>query len=1131
MMTISKLLIANRGEIAIRISRAAAELGISTVAVYSRDDADSLHVHMADESHEIPGTGVPAYLDGEGVVAAALEMGADAVHPGYGFMSESAPFASLCTSSGLTFVGPAVNVLQLLGDKVRARAAAKAANVPVLPGTDGDTSLEEAMAFFDSLSGAPMIIKAVMGGGGRGVRVVRSGDELAAAYARSEAEAKAAFGDGSLYVEKMVENARHIEVQILGDGSGAVAHLGERDCSLQRRHQKLVEIAPAPGISEALRSALCDAAVRLAESIRYSSVGTVEFLVETGNAASGFHFIEANARLQVEHTVTEEVMGVDIVRAQLELANGRSLSELGLPAQPEARGFAVQVRVNMETMTPEGEPMPSGGVLASFDPPTGPGLRTDTFGYSGYQTNPRFDSLLAKAIAHSPSPRYEDAIAKAHRALCEFRIEGVPTNLGFLQALLEDESVIAGDLSTRLVDDHMAALAVAAHEERRQHYVGGHAPVAQTERADGRAGVRVDPSDPLAVLSYGQAAAAELRASVTEDTPPVTTTGPAGTIVVQSPLQGTIVELQVESGDEVVVGQVLLVMESMKMQHEIKTEVSGTIRRIAVQVGETLYQGHPLLYVEEGDVDTRYVVEAEEQDLDYIRPDLAATVERHNLTLDEFRPKAVARRRHTSQRTTRENIDHLLDDGSFLEYGPLVIAAQAARRTKEELIEKSPADGMIIGVGTVNGDLFPEPESRVAVIAYDYTVFAGTQGNRNHMKTDRMLEVAKRGRMPVVLFAEGGGGRPGDTEVSGSSHTFAVFPSLSGLVPMVAITSGRCFAGNASVAGFCDVIIATENSNIGMGGPAMVEGGGLGVFTPEEIGPMSVQVPNGVVDIAVKDEEEAVEVAKKYLSYFQGRAPKWEVPDQRQLRYIVPENRLRVYDVREVIETLADVDSVLELRPHFGVGMITAFIRVEGRPIGVIANNPNHLGGAIDADGSDKSARFMQICDAFDIPILFLMDTPGIMVGPEVEHTALVRHASRPFLIGANVDVPVFSIILRKSYGLGMLAMSAGGHDEPYFHVAWPSGEFGGMGLEGQVKLGYRDELAAIQDPEERLKKYEEMVAQAYEDGKALNYADRFSIDDVIDPADSRDWISGLLRSIRPPAPREGKKRPWIDAW
>ncbi|MGH7934810.1 MAG: acyl-CoA carboxylase subunit beta, partial [Candidatus Binataceae bacterium] len=487
------------------------------------------------------------------------------------------------------------------------------------------------------------------------------------------------------------------------------------------------------------------------------------------------------------------------------------------------------------------------------------------------------------------------------------------------------------------------------------------------------------------------------------------------------------------------------------------------------------------------------------------------------------------------QRTARENIEDLCDPGSFIEYGPMVVAAQRRRRSLDDLIKRTPADGLVAGIGHVNGDLVDESRAQCVLMSYDYTVLAGTQGQQNHRKKDRMFELAERMRIPLVFFTEGGGGRPGDTDGLGASGldcmAFNYFGRLSGLVPLVGITSGRCFAGNAALLGCCDVLIATKGSNIGMGGPAMIEGGGLGIFRPEEVGPMEVQVPNGVVDVAVADEAEAVRVARKYLSYFQGTVNDWDCVDQRLLRGIIPENRLRIYDVRAVIETMADTGSVLELRRHFGLGMVTALIRIEGRPLGIVANNPSYLAGAIDSNGADKAARFMQLCDAFDIPLLFLCDTPGIMVGPEVEKTALVRHAARMFVTGASVTVPFFTIILRKGYGLGAQAMAGGSFKSPCFTIAWPTGEFGGMGLEGAVKLGYRNELAAVTDPAERKALFDQMVERMYQHGKAVSSASHFEIDDVIDPLESRRWIMGGLRAAPPPPPRAGKKRSCIDTW
>jgi acetyl-CoA carboxylase carboxyltransferase component len=567
----------------------------------------------------------------------------------------------------------------------------------------------------------------------------------------------------------------------------------------------------------------------------------------------------------------------------------------------------------------------------------------------------------------------------------------------------------------------------------------------------------------------------------------------------------------------------------------IQAHTSGTVRAITVARGDTVPEGHALAFIEEMALERAAEAAGEAVNLDLVRPDLAEVLARQARTRDAARPDAVARRRKTGQRTTRENIGELCDPGSFAEYGSLVIAARRQRNTMEELIDTTPADGLVMGVGRVNGHLFPDAVARCVVMSYDYTVLAGTQGKKNHQKKDRMFRLAERERLPIVFFTEGGGGRPGDTDqvFAANLHTpaFHLFGRLSGLVPLVGITSGRCFAGNAVLLGCCDVVIATASANIGMGGPAMIEGGGLGVFRPEEIGPMAVQTRNGVVDIAVADEAEAVRAARQYLSYFQGAVTDWTCADQRRLRRAIPENRLRVYDVRSVLATLADTGSVLELRREFGVGMITALIRVEGRPVGVVANNPLHLGGAIDSDGADKAARFMQLCDGYDIPLLFLCDTPGNMVGPEAERTALVRHCCRLYVIGANLTVPFFTVVLRKAYGLGAQAMAGGGFHAPFFAVSWPTGEFGGMGLEGAVKLGYRNELAAIADPLARKRKYDEMVAAMYEKGKALNTAALFEIDDVIDPADTRRWIMAGLRSAPPPARPAGKKHPWIDAW
>ncbi len=576
-------------------------------------------------------------------------------------------------------------------------------------------------------------------------------------------------------------------------------------------------------------------------------------------------------------------------------------------------------------------------------------------------------------------------------------------------------------------------------------------------------------------------------------------------------------------------------MESMKMEHPIEAGVDGVVDAILVSEGDTIAAGQVVVRITPGAVVSSDATASTDSTSGNERADLARYNERRFLTTDAARPDAVAKRAAKGQRTARANIAELVDEGSFQEYGSFAIAAQRQRRELDDLIRNTPADGLVGGLATVNADLFGEDAARCAVVSYDYTVLAGTQGYLNHRKKDRLFDVAHQLQLPIVLFAEGGGGRPGDTDASGvaglDGPAFALFAQMSGLAPLVGVVSGYCFAGNAALLGCCDVVIATENSNIGMAGPAMIEGGGLGKVAPTEIGPIDIQTANGVVDIAVKDEAEAVTMAKKYLSYFQGSVSKWTREPDEALNNIVPEQRTRVYDTREVLRALADHDSLLELRPSFGVGIFTALLRIEGRAIGVIANNPAHLGGAIDSDAADKASRFMQLCDAFDLPIVSLCDTPGFMVGPDAEKTAQVRHFSRMFVTGASLTVPFITVVLRKGYGLGAMAMAKGSFHSNTMTVSWPTGEFGGMGLEGAVRLGFRNELAAIADPIERDALEAKLIASAYERGSALNMASHVEIDDVIAPSETRARILRVLRSQPPRNARSGKKRPMIDAW
>lgn len=610
-------------------------------------------------------------------------------------------------------------------------------------------------------------------------------------------------------------------------------------------------------------------------------------------------------------------------------------------------------------------------------------------------------------------------------------------------------------------------------------------------------------------------------------------------VAIVAPMGATVSMVRVVTGQTVAAHETLVVLEVMKMEHPVTSSVAGQVIEVNVEPGVTVKAGAVLARVEPGHLTAHRQAAANAdapQGID--SDDSADRVDLANLEIararlgDAARPERIAKIHERGRRSARENVADLCDDGSFHEYGGLAFAAQERRRSREDLETNTPADGLITGIGRVNGDLFGADRSACAVASYDYSVLAGTQGYRNHHKKDRLFEITADLGIPLVLFAEGGGGRPGDTDVpviTGlDTRAFEYFARLSGRVPTVGIASGRCFAGNAALLGCCDVIIATRDATIGMAGPAMIEGGGLGHFTPEEIGPIDVQVASGVVDIAVDDDAAAVTAAKRYLAYFQGQVDTWDAVDQTRLRTLVPENRKQVYDVRAVIEALSDTGSTLELRRGFGAGMITTLARLEGRPIGIIANDPAHLGGAIDRDAADKAARFLGLCDVHGIAVLFLCDTPGFMVGPEAEATGQVRHFARMFITAAAMRVPFGTVVLRKGYGLGAQAMAGGSFRAGSFTLSWPSGEFGGMGLEGAVRLGFRAELEAITDEAEREAAFESMVALAYEHGGAINVAAHLEIDDVIDPAETRGRVIAAFSAHRgsPTSPRR-----FVDPW
>ncbi len=569
-------------------------------------------------------------------------------------------------------------------------------------------------------------------------------------------------------------------------------------------------------------------------------------------------------------------------------------------------------------------------------------------------------------------------------------------------------------------------------------------------------------------------------------------------------------DIRVSEGESVAEGAVLLVTELMKMHHEIRANCAGIVQTVHVDIGDEVQAGTPLVTMAPADV-TAPKPETHRTE----RPDLSVFDERMLLLEDTARPDAVAKRHATGGRTARENITDLFDPGSFQEYGALAVAAQRTERPLAELQGRTQGDGIICGIGTVGG----QP---VAAMAVDYMVMAGTQGYNHHRKMDRLIEVAGREALPIVLFAEGGGGRPNDYDVAPLMSAWLNVTSFSHfaahLGPKIGIAHGFCFAGNAALFGVCDVRIATKTSWVGMGGPAMIEGGGLGKVAPTEIGPSELQIKTGLIDVLVDDEAAATNAAKKILG-LSLELPRLtqDIERDESLRNIVPADRTKAYDMRTALTSIADPDSFLEFGRGSGLGAICGFARVNGRATGILANNPLHLGGAIDAEAATKGARFLELCDAWQMPVVSLCDTPGFMVGPEVEATGQVAHVSRLFVAGSRFAQPLVTIILRKAYGLGAMAMAGGGFSRPVYCCAWPTGEVGAMGLEGAVRLGYREKLAAISDPDARDAEYRRLVDELYARGSALNAASLLEFDAVIDPATTRDAIFRALSSARTP--------------
>ena len=1123
-----KILVANRSEIACRLIRTySVYSSIHTVALFTPSEKDATHVRLATASVELQGDGPRAYLDAANIVNIAKKEGCWGIAPGYGFLSEDADFARLCEDEDLMFIGPLSEQLAQLGNKMSAKSLAADAGIPVLNGTkavlDRGSSLTDILAFAKSLGPtSKIILKAAAGGGGRGIRIIDDNtDEQAIrlAYEACEREAYASFGNGSLFAERYLHGAKHIEVQLLGDGTGEVCHFWERECSLQRRNQKVVEIAPSHSITPRLRRAITEAAVKLGKAVKLRSLATIEFLVDA--ATEDYYFMEANPRIQVEHTITEQINGIDLVDLQLQIALGRTLVDLGITHEPlPPRLTSVQLRINAESFRQDGSAQPEVGTIRQGHFPTGAGVRVETALEGGrpYAVSPLFDSLLAKLIVTSSS--YESTLRLARWAIEETKIVGCRTNQAFLMALLDLQTVQEGKSNILTIQENFEALYRAT-----QHFED-----ALQAKGDRTFEEAISPMEDAAQVEQ-----------------------PAGSEELLAHVTGVVLSVKVREGDKITAGQELVVLEAMKMEHSVRSAYDGVVAKLAVTQGQQVNAGNALLFIssDSDSSSTNTQAPAESENPEELRPELTELNERKAFLQYAARQEDVAKRHANGYLTGRENLDLLVDKNSFIEYGDLVVAAQRKRYPMSHLIARTSGDGIIVGWAKI--DSHP-----VAVVIGDYLVLAGTQGHFHHQKLDRIFQSIIDHPAPLVLYAEGGGGRPGDTDHLGmaglKTPSFALMGQIKARgIPSVAVVNGYCFAGNAAFLGTCDIIIATrggakdapsrKSTTIGMGGQAMIEGGGLGRFEHEHIGPIDIHMRSGGIDVLVDTEVEAAPLVRKIVALFtHPQLPSAESPytsDPLRLRTAVPplSSRRRAYDIRRVITLLLDDNSFIEFCPEWGLSVLTGFGRINGQAVAIIASNSSSpLGGAIDITSGAKVNRLLRLLIRLGgMHLLSLCDTPGFMVGPDFERSIEAQGAGSTYrcfgdwfgnaqefaLLGGRV----LGVALRNGFGLGAQAMLGGGSLANSMCVAWPSAVFGGMGIEGAVRLAYKKELEAMKDLQKRKEKEQEMIDDMYREGKAINMAMAAEIDSVIDPAMTRKWLEQMIDVLPERVPRYLKAR------
>ena len=1130
-----RVLIANRGEIAIRIAKAASALGMESLSVYAPADSLSLHTRLTTEARRIghdDGDPLSAYLDAEALVDTAVANGCDCVHPGYGFLSENPHLAQLCADAGLQFIGPSPEVLALFGDKVRARELARAAGIPVISGSDEPLATPEAAAQLAQSLGYPVMLKACAGGGGRGMRAVESAADVEAAFESCRREAQVAFGDGRLFMERLLQRPRHIEVQVLADTGGNVVHLHERDCSIQRRNQKVVEVAPAAALADATRNKLLADAVRLARTAHYVNAGTVEFLVvpETGE----YYFIECNPRIQVEHTVTEQVTGIDIVEAQFRIAAGASLHALGIGDQKAVgapRGFAVQARVVAR----------GAGAISAYKEPSGPGVRVDAAGYAGYAPPPQFDPLLAKVIgASNSSASFESAVDRTLRALEEFHIAGLPTNLAELRGILSHPEVRSGDARTCLLTEAP--------------------PMAPPDFA---------ASDAISLLDRQAALHGGMAASVGTGANKPGLAAADGQRAVECPITGTVVECRATPGIRVAPGDTLLVVSAMKMETVIAAPCAGIVAASeTLSPGESVAAGQVVALVSPTSTETAEHLGKDTADgtwaplLDDIRT-------MQGLALKRLAPGStdpgVVRQRSRGKLTCRERISLLLDTDSFREVGS--IAGFASYDDAGQVVDFTPANH-VGGWGKID-------TRSVLVCADDFTSRGGHADGAIGAKSRHLDQLALEMRVPSVRLLDGssGGGsvaamvpaqkkegestakestgaiKAGRPRVAGGGGSYlpghlgsTMYTEQLSTVPVVNMLLGSVVGIGAAkaVLGHFSVMVRDIAQLFVAGPPVVIHAMGYDI-SKEELGGWHIHCRNGSVDNLAETEEEAATMARRFLSYLPSSvyeappvlSPNPDDPPERreeELFALIPKARTTTFDIRKAIQLMADADSFFEIGPLWGTDQVTGFVRFNGHPLGVIASDSQHPnGGALTADGCAKLTRHLDLCDLFHLPILNLVDNPGFAVGLEHELAGTIRKGGEWMIAFSQVGVPIFTVVMRRSFGVAGNNYATP-RSRPSVRLAWPAADVGGIPPEGGIEAAYKRQLAESDDPEALRS---ELMARIESARGPVGPLSRFQMEEMIDPRDTRkmicEWIETAHKLVSQPArlvPRTLQFRP-----